>query len=88
VSDDACFAILSTFTDRIQEAKTPAFVIEEQDVKMITPAVKIIWDNFAKLRKHAVFQKLLNEEHGLAVALLNLSAERQRQVQGGNGDLE
>jgi hypothetical protein len=51
-------------------------------------AVKIILDNIAKLRKHEAFQELLNKEHGLAVAILNLSVERQSQVPGGNEDLE
>jgi hypothetical protein len=51
-------------------------------------AVKIVWNNFTKLRKHAVFQELLDKKHKLAVALLNLSAERQSQMPGGNGDLK
>lgn len=51
-------------------------------------AVKIFAYNLAKLRKHEVFQALLNKEHELAVALLNVLAESQDHVQGGNGGLE
>ena len=38
-------------------------------------AVKIIGDSITKLRKHVVFQELLHEEPGLAVALVNILSE-------------
>lgn len=40
-------------------------------------AVKIIENNLTMLRKHAVFQELLCNEPGLAVALVNFLGERQ-----------
>ena len=50
-------------------------------------AARIIAYNLTKLRKYPVFQALLNEEHELAVALCNLLAEYQSQVEEGKGKL-